>query len=145
MSTSATAETLNHLTSSVIDAAIRIHRALGPGLLESAYLTCLEYELTDSKFRIERQRAVPLVYKGVSISCGFRADLVVERSVLIEVKAQEALAPIHLRQLQTYRRLGEYPVGLLLNFGAPTMKAGIRRIVDGFPDKKRAEGVEVAG
>ena len=145
MSTSPTAEALNRLTSSVLDAAIRIHRTLGPGLLESAYLTCLEYELTEAKLRIERQRAVPLVYRGIRINCGFRADLVVERSVLIEVKAQEALAPIHLRQVQTYLRLGEYPVGLLLNFGAPTMKAGIKRIVNGFPDEERAERAEGAG
>jgi GxxExxY protein len=134
MSPSATAETLNRLTSSVIDAAIRIHRALGPGLLESAYLTCLAYELGEAGVRIELQRAVPLVYRGVTLNCGYRADLVVERSVLIEVKAQEALAPIHSRQLHTYLRLGEYPVGLLLNFGAPTMKAGIKRSVSGFPE-----------
>ena len=145
MSTSATAEALNRLTSSVLDAAIRIHRALGPGLLENAYLTCLVFELTEAKLRIERQRAVPLVYKGVTVDCAYRADLVVEGCVLIEVKAQESLAPIHSRQLQTYLRLGEYPVGLLLNFGAPTMKAGIKRIVNGFPDEKRAEAAEGAG
>ena len=129
----------------MLDAAIRIHRALGPGVLESAYLACLEYELTEDQLQIERQRAVPLVYKGVRIDCGFRADIVVECSVLIEVKAQEAIAPIHTRQLQTYLRLGRYPVGLLLNFGAPTMKAGIRRMVNGFPDQKLAERAEGAG
>jgi len=145
MSTSATAEALNRLTSSVLDAAIRIHRALGPGLLENAYLACLVYELTEAKLRIERQRAVPLVYKGVTVDCAYRADLVVEGCVLIEVKAQESLAPIHSRQLQTYLRLGKYPVGLLLNFGAPTMKDGIKRIVNGFPDEERAEGAEGAG
>jgi iron complex transport system substrate-binding protein len=114
-------------------------------LLESAYLACLEYELTEAQLRIEHQRAVPLVYKGVRIDCGFRADIVVERSVLIEVKAQEAIAPIHTRQLHTYLRLGQYPVGLLLNFGAPTMKAGIKRIVNNFPDQNRAESAEGAG
>jgi len=114
-------------------------------LLETAYLACLEYELTEDQLQIERQRAVPLVYKGVRIDCGFRADIVVECSVLIEVKAQEAIAPIHTRQLQTYLRLGQYPVGLLLNFGAPTMKAGIRRMVNGFPDQKLAERAEGAG
>ena len=145
MSTSATAETLNRLTWSVLDAAIRIHRALGPGLLESAYLACLEYELTEAQLRIERQRAVPLVYRVVRIDCGFRADIVVESSVLIEVNAQEAIAPIHTRQLQTYLRLGQYPVGLLLNFGAPTMRAGIKRIVNNFPDQERAEEAEDAG
>ena len=143
--TTATAETLNRLTSSVLDAAIRIHRALGPGLLESAYLACLEYELTEAQLRLERQRAVSLVYKGVRIDCGYRADIVVECRVLIEVKAQEAIASIHTRQLHTYLRLGQYPVGLLLNFGAPTMKAGIKRIVNNFPDQsvpreQRAQG-----
>jgi iron complex transport system substrate-binding protein len=128
----------------VLDGAIRIHRALGPGLLESAYLVCLEYELTEAQLRIERQPAVPLVNRGVRIDCGFRADIVVEGSVLIEVKAQEAIAPIHSRQLQTYLRIGQYPVGLLLNFGAPSMKAGIRRIVNGFPDEKRPEEAEGA-
>jgi len=109
MSTSATAEALNRLTSSVLDAAIQIHRALGPGLLENAYLTCLVFELTEAKLRIERQRAVPLVYKGVTVDCAYRADLVVEGCVLIEVKAQESLAPIHSRQVQTYLRLGDLP------------------------------------
>ena len=145
VSTFATAEALNRLTSSVLDAAIRIHRALGPGLLENAYLSCLVLELTEAKLRIERQRAVPLVYKGVTINCGYRADLVVDRSVLIEVKAVEALAPIHIQQLQTYLRLGDYRVGLLLNFGAPTMKAGIKRVVNRFPDETGAEGAGGAG
>ena len=100
MPPSKTAATLNRLTSSVLDAAIRIHRALGPGMLESAYLTCLEYEMTEERLEFERQKSVPLVYKGVTINCGYRADLGVDRSVLIEVKAVEALAPIHFQQLQ---------------------------------------------
>ena len=145
MSTSPSAATLNRLTSSVLDAAIRIHRALGPGLLENAYLTRLEYELTEAEIRFERQRAVPLVYKGMRMNCGYRADLVVEGSVLIEVKALEVLAPIHIQQLQTYLRLGDYRVGLLLNFGAATMKAGIKRVVNRFPDETRAEGGGVGG
>ena len=129
---------------SVLDAAIRIHRALGPGLLESAYLACLEYELTEAQIRIERHRAVPLVYKGVRIDCGFRADIVVEGSVLIEIKAQEVIAPIHTRQLQTYLRLGQYPVGLLLNFDAPTMKAGMR-IVNNSPIRSARRGRRAQG
>ena len=145
MPPSTTAATLNRLTSSVLDAAIRIHRALGPGMLESAYLTCLEYEMTEARLEFERQKSVPLVYKGVTINCGYRADLVVDRSVLIEVKAVEALAPIHIQQLQTYLRLGDYRVGLLLNFGAPTMKAGIKRVVNRFPDETGAEGAGGAG
>ena len=130
-----TADTLNQITSIILSTAIGIHRALGPGLLESAYLTCLVHELVAAQLRIERQKALPLVYRGVTIECSYRADLVVEESVLIEVKALETLAPIHSQQLYTYLRLGNYPVGLLLNFGAPTMKAGIKRIVNGFPEK----------
>ena len=132
---SLTAATLNEITSIILSAAIGIHRALGPGLLESAYLTCLIHELVAAQLRIERQKALPLVYRGVTIECSYRADLVVEESVLIEVKALETLGPIHGQQLYTYLRLGNYPVGLLLNFGAPTMKAGIKRIVNGFPEK----------
>jgi iron complex transport system substrate-binding protein len=107
-------------------------------------LACLEYELTEAQIRIERHRAVPLVYKGVRIDCGFRADIVVEGSVLIEIKAQEVIAPIHTRQLQTYLRLGQYPVGLLLNFDAPTMKAGMR-IVNNSPIRSARRGRRAQG
>ncbi len=122
------------LTSAIIAAAIRIHRTLGPGLLESAYLACLAYELTSQGCPIELQRSVPLVYGGVRIDCAYRADLVVEKCVLVEVKALETLAPIHSRQLHTYLLLADCRVGLLLNFGAPTMKDGIKRIVNRFPE-----------
>jgi GxxExxY protein len=128
------ADTLNSLTSRIIEAAIDIHRALGPGLLESAYLTCLTRDLVDAELRIQMQHAIPLRYKNVNVECAYRADLVVEGSVLVEVKAMEAVASIHDRQLDTYLRLGNYRVGLLLNFGAETMKAGIRRRVNRFPD-----------
>jgi GxxExxY protein len=130
-----TAETLNKTTSRIIDAAIAIHRALGPGLLESAYLTCLTRDLMDARLRIETQLAIPLVYKSVKVDCAYRADLVVDGIVLVEVKAIEAFAPVHRQQVYTYLRLGGYSLGLLLNFGAPTMKAGIKRVVNGFPDK----------
>jgi GxxExxY protein len=130
-----TADTLNKVTSTIIKAAIDIHRTLGPGLLESAYLTCLTRDLADARVRIALQKAVPLIYKDVRIDCAYRADLVVEESVVVEVKAIEAFVPIHSRQLDTYLRLGDYRVGLLLNFGAPTMKAGIKRMVNRFPEK----------
>jgi GxxExxY protein len=131
----ATAETLNALTSRIIEAAIDIHRVLGPGLFESAYLTCLVHDLVDANHRIQTQKAIPLRYKNVNLDCAYRADLVVEECVLVEVKAIEAFVPIHDRQLDTYLRLGNYRVGLLLNFGAETMRAGIRRRVNRFPDK----------
>jgi GxxExxY protein len=119
----------------IIAAAIEIHRALGPGLLEKAYLLCLLYELTRTGLSVKKQVALPLVYKEVSIPTAYWADLIVARSVIVEVKAVEAVAPIHMRQLQTYLRLGNCPVGLLLNFGAETMKQGIHRAVNGFPDE----------
>jgi GxxExxY protein len=133
----ATAETLNKITSRIIEVGINIHRALGPGLLESAYLTCLTRDLVDAQLQIETQRAIPLVYKTVKGDCAYRADLVVEGCVLIEVKAIEEFAPIHRQQVYTYLRLGDYPLGLLMNFGAPTMKAGIKRVVNRFPDPER--------
>jgi GxxExxY protein len=130
-----TAETLNAITSRIIDSAIAIHRALGPGLLESAYLKCLTRDLADAQLPFQTQHSIPLVYKGLSIDCAYRADLIVEGHVLVEVKAVETFAPIHSQQLYTYLRLGNYPVGLLLNFGAPMMKDGIKRIVNHFPDR----------
>jgi GxxExxY protein len=130
-----TAARLNATTSRIIEAAIAIHRKLGPGLLESAYLTCLTRDLAEARLPLETQRAIPLVYKSLKVECAYRADLVVDGSVLVEVKAIEAVAPIHIQQVYTYLRLGDYPVGLLLNFGARTMKAGIKRIVNDFPDR----------
>jgi GxxExxY protein len=129
-----TADKLNQITSTVIAAAIKVHRALGPGLLENAYLPCLCYELQAARVRIERQKPLPLVYRGVKIDCAYRADLIVEEAVLVEVKAMETLASVHERQLRTYLRLADCNVGLLLNFGAPTMKAGIKRVANEFPD-----------
>jgi GxxExxY protein len=118
-----------------LSAAIDIHKALGSGLFERAYLTCLTRELVDARLRIEVQKAIPLVYRDVRVDVAYRADLVVEECVLVEVKAIEVLAPIHDQQLRTYLRPGHYPVGLLLNFSAPTMKAGIKRIVNNFPEE----------
>jgi len=130
-----TAATLNATTSRIIEAAIAIHRQLGPGLLESAYLTCLTRDVTEAGLPFETQRPIPLVYESLKVDCAYRADLVVDGSVLVEVKAVEAIAPIHIQQVYTYLRLGDYPVGLLLNFGAKTMTAGIKRIVNRFPDR----------
>jgi len=95
-------------------------------------VACLVYELNSKALRIEVQKALPLSYGGVALDCAYRADLVVEQVVLVEVKAMEAIAPIHIRQVFTYVRIAKYPVGLLLNFGASTMKEGVRRIVNGL-------------
>jgi GxxExxY protein len=124
---------LNQITSTIIAKAIAIHRELGPGLLENAYLCCLCYELHLAGLHLEMQKPIPLTYRGVTIDCAYRADIVVENAVIAEVKALESLAPIHSRQLCTYLKLANSPVGLILNFGAQTMKAGITRVVNGFP------------
>jgi GxxExxY protein len=130
--TVSTAESLNRLTSTIIDAATRVHRTIGLGLLENAYLACLRYELVSGGWQIEVQKAISLRYDAVVIDCAYRADLVVADAVIVEVKALEALAPIHSRQLYTYLRLADCRVGLLLNFGAKTMREGIKRIVNKF-------------
>jgi GxxExxY protein len=130
----ASAQTLNELSSRTIAGAIKVHRALGPGLLESAYLACLSYELVSAGLQFTIQQTVPLVYRGVRIDCAFRADLIVEHSLMVEIKALDTVARIHLRQLHTYLRLANCRVGLLLNFGASTMKDGITRVVNQFPE-----------
>ena len=127
------AEQLNRITSAIIKASIDIHRALGPGLLENVYRLCLAYELTLHGLRVDQERIIPLIYKDAVIDCAYRIDLGVDGSVLVEVKAVDTVAPIHLRQLMTYLRLADYRVGLLMNFGADVMKNGIYRVVNGFP------------
>jgi GxxExxY protein len=122
----------NRVTGTVIGAAIEVHRALGPGLLESAYEECLCRELSLRKIPFERQRSLPVKYKGVSLDCGYRLDLLVADRVVVEVKAVEKLLPIHEAQLLTYLRLGGWKVGLLLNFNVPVLKQGIRRLVLGL-------------
>ena len=130
---------LNESTRRIIVAAIDIHRVLGPGLLESAYAACLCYELRQLGLPFVRQAPLPLKYKNVSLDCAYRADLIVEGLIIIEVKALDLLAPIHARQLLTYLKILGSPVGLILNFGAKTMREGIRRVVNRFPDGGVAE------
>ena len=134
MTETSTAESLNQLTSVIVQAAVRVHRALGPGLLESAYLSCLCFELSTSGVAIERQKSLPLLYRDVKIDCAYRADLIVNSEVLVEVKALEFIAPIHSQQLYTYLGVADCRVGLILNFGARTMKEGIKRVVNDFPE-----------
>lgn len=121
------------LTEQIIGAAIAVHRALGPGLLESTYEACLAFELLERRLRIERQTALPVVYRGVRIDCGYRLDLVVEGMVVVELKAVERLLPIHDAQMLTYLKLSGHPVGLLLNFNVPMLRDGIRRFVHDAP------------
>lgn len=119
----------SELTSVVIGAAIEVHRALGPGLLESAYEECLCYELSAHGVRFNRQVPLPVVYKGVKLDCGYRMDIVVEDSIVLELKCVEHISPIHEAQLLTYLRLSHHEVGLLLNFNGPVMRDGIIRKV----------------
>jgi GxxExxY protein len=123
---------LNQITQAIIGAAIEVHRALGPGLLESAYQKCLCHELTIRETPFERERPIPLEYKGLRSECGYRLDLLVAGAVVVEAKSVEALAPIHEAQLLTYLRLGGWEVGLLINFNVPVLKQGIRRKVMGL-------------
>ena len=117
------------LTERVIGAAIEVHRALGPGLLESAYQECLCHELHLLGLSFEREVPLPVVYKGVRLDCGYRLDLVVEGRVIVELKTAERLLPIHEAQLLTYLRLAQIHTGLLLNFNAPVLRDGIKRMV----------------
>jgi GxxExxY protein len=122
------------LTPQIIGAAIKIHRKLGPGLLESAYEACLGYEIAKLGLRVERQKAVPLIYETVKLECGFRADLVVEGRVALELKCKVALHPVDEAQLLSHLRLLNIPVGLLINFHVSCLKDGIRRMVNNYQE-----------
>ena len=123
---------INEITSAIIGAAIEVHRQLGPGLLESAYLECLSRELVLRGIPFEREKALPLEYKGVRLECGYRLDLLVAGCVVVEIKSLEALAPVHDAQLLTYLRLGGWRVGLLINFNVAVLKNGIHRKILGY-------------
>ena len=124
-------ERLNRITEAIIGAAIQVHRVLGPGLLESAYVACLAYELAKNGFFVEQQKPVPLIYEQVRLECGYRMDLLVEKSVVVEVKSVEALAPIHEAQTISYLRLSGCKLALLINFNVVVLKDGIRRFING--------------
>jgi GxxExxY protein len=113
----------------VLDCSFRIHTALGPGLLESAYVECLYFDLRESGLRVEKQKPLPLIYKEVKLEAGYRIDLLVERSVIIEVKSIETLADIHMAQILTYLKLSNYKLGLLINFNVKHLKEGIKRVI----------------
>jgi GxxExxY protein len=118
----------------VIGAAIEVHRALGPGLLESAYIHCLCCELNLRAVPLRRELPLPLVYKGLKLDCGYRVDLLVAETVVVEVKAVERVLPIHEAQLLSYMKLGGWKIGLLINFNVPVLREGIVRRVLGFKD-----------
>ncbi len=118
-------------TSAVIDAAIHVHRTLGPGLLESVYQGCLAYELAKRRIVFQREVAIPVIYDGAKIDCGYRADLLVERDLLVEIKSVEKLAPIHTAQVLTHLRLTGARQVLLINFGQLTLMAGLKSFLRG--------------
>jgi GxxExxY protein len=120
---------LSLLTKEIIGAAIEVHRLLGPGLLESAYEECLCRELALRNLHFERQVSLPVEYKGAKLDCGYRIDLLVENSVVLELKSVESISPLFKAQMLTYLRLGKWEVGLLINFNVPVLKQGIKRMV----------------
>ena len=121
---------LNHLSSLIIKAAIKIHKELGPGLLESAYEECLCRELAIRDLTFERQKPLAVSYKGVKLDCGYRLDVVVEGLVILELKAVDRIEPIHEAQLLTYLKLSDLKLGILINFNVPILRNGIKRIVN---------------
>jgi len=126
---------LNALTERIIGAAIAVHRELGPGLLESAYEACLMFELLERGLKVERQVAVPIVYRGHTLDCGYRIDLLVDNEVIVELKCVEKIDPVHVAQLVSHLRLFKRTVGLLINFRVKLLALeGVRRIVNGFQD-----------
>ena len=121
---------LNEISEQVIGAAIEVHKAIGPGLLESAYEACMKHELKLRGLAVESQRVLPIEYKGLKLDCGYRIDLLVESQVVVELKAVHSLEPVHDAQLLTYLKLGGWKLGLLINFNVPLLKQGVRRMVN---------------
>jgi len=117
----------NHITERIIGCAIEVHKNLGPGLLESAYEECLAYELMSAGLNFDRQKPVPVVYKDIKLDCGYRIDLLVENSVIIELKSVETFNPVHEAQILTYMRFANKPIGLLINFNVLILVQGVKR------------------
>lgn len=122
----------NELSNIIIGRAIDVHNALGPGLLESSYKECLYYCLAKSGLFVEKEKAMPLVFEGVKLECGYRIDLFIENKLVIEIKSVECLNDIHLAQTLTYMKLGNYKLGLIINFNVVRLREGIKRVVNGL-------------
>lgn len=122
--------TENELSNIIIGVAIDVHKALGPGLLESAYKECMFYKLKELGLLVEKEKAMPLVFEGVKLDCGYRVDILVENKVVIELKSVDALNDVHLAQTLTYLKLGNFKLGLLINFNVALLKEGIKRVVN---------------
>ena len=124
-----TVDELNKLIESIIGAAIEVHRHLGPGLLESVYETCLEYELKQLNLKTQRQKALPIIYKQLKLDQGFRTDLIVEDQVIVEIKAVDALSDVHFAQVLSYLKISGCKIGLLMNFNVKLLKDGLHRFI----------------
>lgn len=123
--------TENELASIVIGIAIEVHKILGPGLLESAYQECLYYKIRQAGLLVEKEKPMPLIFENVRLDCGYRIDLLVENKLVIELKSVDALNEIHLAQTLTYLKLGNFKLGLLINFNVVLLKAGLKRVING--------------
>jgi GxxExxY protein len=126
--------TENEIAKQIVDAAYKIHVKFGPGLLESAYEALLAYELGKRGLRVVCQQPIPLIYEDVHLEVGYRADMIVEDKVIVEIKSVEKTAPVHYKQLLTYLRVADKRLGLLINFGMPRIKDGIKRVVNNLPE-----------
>jgi GxxExxY protein len=125
---------LNALSYKVIGLAIEVHRQLGPGLLESAYQTCLFYELQKAGIKVEKEKTLPIIYKEIKIDHGYRIDLLIEDKLVVELKTVENFTSVHLAQILTYLKLGQYPIGLLINYNSKILKNNIKRFINTTPD-----------
>lgn len=124
----------NEIGKIIVDCAYRVHKELGPGLLESTYEECLKYELMNAGVKVQQQKALPVVYKEVKLECGYRIDLLVENKVIIENKSVESLNDVHLAQILTYLKLSDCKLGFLINFNVALIKNGIKRVVNNLED-----------
>ena len=122
----------NELSNKIIGLSIEVHTVLGPGLLESAYKECLYYEISKSGLYVEKEKSMPLIFKEVKLECGYRIDLLVESKLVLEIKSVEALNDVHFAQTLTYMKLGNYKLGLLLNFNVAKLKDGVKRVANGL-------------
>jgi len=120
----------NKLTEKIIGAAIEVHKTLGPGLLESAYQECLLFELKSLGFQVEKEKTLPIIYKDIKLDHGYRIDLLVENKIVLELKTVEFLTDVHTAQILTYLKLGNYPLGLLINFHTKLLKNGLKRFIN---------------
>lgn len=135
----------NEIAKEIVDAAFKIHHSIGPGLLESAYQAILVFELQKRGLYVEAEKPIPIDYEGVHLDAGFRADLIVEDKVIVELKSVEQIAPVHKKQLLTYLRLADKHLGLLINFGAPLIKDGIIRVVNHLEEESHLRPVNISG